>query len=207
MSKPDADIPIIVLAAGASRRMRGIDKLMLPVDGRPLLRRQVDLARAVTSGPVIVTLPPPPHARYGALAGSGATAVPVADAEEGMNAALRAGFAALPGSSRAAMLLLADLPDLSEDDLRNVLHSVDLNSDFLVWRGATQDGEPGHPVVFAAPLFARIARLSGDSGGREVVAAAGNRVALIRLPGRHARRDLDTPEDWARWRAAHQNAR
>lgn len=202
MSKPVSDIPIIVLAAGASRRMGGIDKLMLPVDGHPLLRRQVDLACAVTNGPVIVTLPPRPHARYSTLAGSPARPVPVTDAGEGMNASLRAGFAALPGDVPAAMLLLGDLPNLTQNDLKTLLQSVDFASDILIWRGTTQHGEAGHPVVFAAPLFPRIAQLSGDSGGREVVAAAGDRVALVRLPGTRARRDLDTPEDWARWQAA-----
>ena len=31
-------IPILILAAGASRRMRGQDKLLQVVDGMPLLR-------------------------------------------------------------------------------------------------------------------------------------------------------------------------
>ncbi len=195
------DLPIIVLAAGQSSRMRGRDKLMEEVDARPLLRRQAEMARAITSGPVIVALPPRPHPRYAALAGLDVTLCEVADAAEGMNASLRTAFGALPAGARAAMMLLADLPELTEDDLSIVAQSIDTNSETLVWRGATSDGKPGHPIVFAAALFPAFATLRGDGGGREVVAQAAGRVELIPLPDQRARRDLDTPEDWDRWRA------
>ena len=41
-------IPIVILAAGASSRMRGRDKLLELVDGVALLRRQVE--RALNTG-------------------------------------------------------------------------------------------------------------------------------------------------------------
>lgn len=195
------DLPIILLAAGASSRMRGTDKLLERVDGQPLLRRQAKIARAVTTGPVLVALPALPHQRYDALSGIEITTIPVPDASEGMNASLRRAFAALPSDAPAAMLLLADLPELTDHDLRIVAQAVDVKSDTLIWRGATEDGKPGHPIVFAAALFPAFATLSGDGGGREVVVQAGPRVQLVRLPGQRARRDLDTPEEWAAWRA------
>lgn len=194
--------PIIVLAAGQSTRMRGRDKLMELVDGQPLIRRQAAMARAATTGPVIVALPPEPHPRYAALDGLDVETLPVPDAAEGINASLRAAFAALPGDAAAAMLLLADLPDLTGSDLRKVLDAVDLTSGNLIWRGTTRRGRPGHPIVFAAPLFGEFARLAGDGGGREVVAEAAGRIVMVALPDDRARRDLDTPEDWAAWRAA-----
>jgi CTP:molybdopterin cytidylyltransferase MocA len=201
MTHPNPEFPIIVLAAGGSTRMRGRDKLLEQVDGQPLIRRQARLARSATRGPVIVALPPAPHARYDALEGLDVTTLPVPGADEGMNVSLRTAFGALPDDTKAAMLILADLPDLVSEDLNLVLQAVDLESDTLIWRGATQTGAAGHPIVFAAALFPEFARLSGDSGGREVVQAAKGHVRLIPLPGDRARRDLDTPEDWAVWRA------
>lgn len=196
-----SDLPIILLAAGQSSRMRGTDKLLEQVRGVPLLRKQAEMACAVTTGPVLVALPPPPHPRYQCLDALAVNRVPVRDASEGMNASLRTAFAALPEGVPAAMLLLADLPELTCDDLNSVLQAVDLKSQNLVWRGMTQDGRPGHPIVFAAALFPAFASLTGDSGGREVVAQASDRTVFVPLPGDRARRDLDTPEDWAAWRA------
>ena len=201
MELPSISFPVILLAAGASARMRGRDKLMEQIDGIPLIRRQAQMARAACSGPLVIALPPRPHARYAALAGIDATLLPVPDAAEGMNASLRCAFAALPDASPAAMVLLCDLPDLTADDLKTVGNVVDLNSEVLIWRGVTQTGQPGHPIVFASALFGLFSTLTGDHGGRDVVRHAGENLALVPLPGNRARRDLDTPEDWADWRA------
>ena len=197
------DLPIILLAAGTAARMRGRDKLLERVDGMSLLRRQAEMARRVTTGPVLVTLPPPPHARYAELEGVDVTKIIVPNPEEGMNASIRAGFAALPDGTERAMVLLADLPELTEIDLNDVVQSAEFNNEFRITRGITVDGKQGHPIIFAAPLFPELTRLTGDSGGREVVAQNADSINLVPLPGQHARRDLDTPEDWAAWR--HEN--
>ncbi|MBQ0802186.1 MAG: nucleotidyltransferase family protein [Sulfitobacter litoralis] len=196
------DIPIILLAAGQSSRMRGRDKLTELIDAEPLLRRQARIARAVTKAAVIVALPPAPHPRYDLLRGLDVTLLPVPDAAEGINASLRAGFAALPSGSLAAMILLADLPELTEGDLRYVMQSVDLKTKYTIWRGATSDGKAGHPTVFAAYHFNRILQMSGDTGAKEIIAQAQAETLTVPLPGNRARLDLDTPEAWAAWRAA-----
>jgi CTP:molybdopterin cytidylyltransferase MocA len=178
--------------------MRGRDKLMEDVDGQPLLRRQTRVAQSV--GPVVVALPPAPHPRYTALTGLDIAPLPIPDASEGMGASLRSAFAALPPDTAAAMVMLADMPDLEPSDLACLAASVDLSSETLVWRAATEDGRPGHPIIFAAALFDQLKQLSGDDGGRAVVRGAGARVQMVPLPGQRARLDLDTPEDWAAWR-------
>ncbi|TNF57528.1 MAG: nucleotidyltransferase family protein, partial [Rhodobacteraceae bacterium] len=63
------EIPILILGAGASSRMEGLDKLLQPVDGLPLIRRQAEIALRAGIGPVLVALPPAPHPRHDALAG------------------------------------------------------------------------------------------------------------------------------------------
>ncbi|MFK7835566.1 MAG: NTP transferase domain-containing protein [Sulfitobacter sp.] len=192
-------LPLIILAAGASRRMRGRDKLLEDVDGMPLLRRQALAALEVTAD-VQVALPLAPHPRYEALTGLAVSVIPVADAAEGMNASLRRAFATLPADAPCAMVLLADLPDLTADDLCKVARAVDLDSDTLVWRGVTETGQPGHPIIFHKALFAAFAHLKGDGGGRDVIAQAKGHVTLVPLPENRARNDLDTPEEWAAWR-------
>lgn len=194
-------LPILLLAAGQSRRMRGRDKLLEPVDGQPLLRRMARRAIAAGIGPVLAALPPAPHPRYAALAGLALTTVPVPDAAQGLSASLRRALAAVPPAAPAAMILLADLPELTAEDLRRVAQAADPGSATLIWRGATAAGHPGHPVVIARALFAELEALGGDTGAQPVLRRHADRMALIPLPGDHALRDLDTPEAWAAWRA------
>ncbi|NOE33080.1 MULTISPECIES: NTP transferase domain-containing protein [unclassified Ruegeria] len=192
------DVPIILLAAGQSSRMGGVDKLMQPIDDTPLLKRSARTARAV--GPVLVALPPKPHPRYEALKGLDVLPVPVAEAAEGMNASLRAAMRHVPPGAEAVMVLLADLPNLTQLDLRAVLQARDAHPENLIWRGATANGKPGHPVVFDQSLFDQLSGLRGDEGAQKVVQAHAQKVYLHRLPDRNALLDLDTPQDWDAWK-------
>ncbi len=184
--------------------MRGDDKLLREVDGVPLLKRQIGRALAATRGAVIVMLPPEPHGRYTCLEQSAALGVPVPDARVGMSASLKRGMQALPPGTRAAMILLPDLPDITSADIRSVLAPVGTDDTISMWCAATSDGRPGHPVVIRSELFDDFLALSGDGGARELRRReeAKNAVRYIRLAGNRARLDLDTPEDWADWEAA-----
>jgi CTP:molybdopterin cytidylyltransferase MocA len=193
-------IAIVVLAAGSSSRMGGRDKLMEQIDGMPLLRRTV--LRALEAGcDVSVALPEAPHPRHDALADLPVRRVPVPAATEGMNASLRAGLAALPPQTEAVMVMLADMPDITTQDMKDVLQAVDLISDTLIWRATTQSGDAGHPIVFRATLIPALIALNGDAGGSAVVKANRAHTLHVPLPGTHARTDLDTPQAWADWRA------
>lgn len=193
-------LPILILAAGAATRMAPRDKLLEPIHGKPLLTRVAEMASKISDF-TLVALPPDRPARFAAIEDTNARPLTVRDAAEGMNASLRAGLEALP-KAPAFMLLLADLPELTEDDLRAVIASHKANPEALIWRGATEDGKPGHPVIFSSALFSKIQQLQGDDGAKSVVAAAKDRVHLTPLPGQRARLDLDTPEAWSAWRAA-----
>ncbi|MBS8228126.1 nucleotidyltransferase family protein [Vannielia litorea] len=193
-------LPILILAAGSATRMAPRDKLLEPIHGKPLLTRLAEMACRVSDF-VLVALPGDRPARFAAIEDTAARPLTIRDAAEGMNASLREGLAALPDAP-AFMLLLADLPELTEDDLRAVIASYEAHPEALIWRGATADGKPGHPVIFASQLYEKIEHLQGDDGAKSVVASAKGRVHLTLLPGQRARLDLDTPEAWDAWRAA-----
>ena len=178
--------------------MRGADKLLEKIDGEPLLRRQAQAAKA-NAEKVLVALPPDSQARRAALTGTGATPIHVATAAAGMGESIGAGVSALPEEIAGVALLPADMPDISADDLGAVLRAFTRNPD-RVARGTSADGRHGHPVVFPARLFPALRKLKGDSGARSLLEC--EKPRLVQLPGEHALTDLDTPEDWAIWRAS-----
>ena len=194
-----ADCAILILAAGASSRMRGGDKLLERVEDQPLLRVMATRAMAVARGPVLCTLPAADHPRAQCLDGIAVDRVIVPDAAEGMGASIRAGMAALPQGCIAVMILPADLPDLTEEDLRLMLDARQSQPDAIL-RAVDQDGMPGHPVIFPAAFFPDLASCAGDTGARGVLREHAARIVTVPLPAHHATTDLDTPEAWTAWR-------
>ncbi|WP_050527263.1 nucleotidyltransferase family protein [Pseudorhodobacter aquimaris] len=192
-------VTVLVLAAGASRRMRGVDKLLEPVAGQPLLRRIVGSALG-TGAPVLVALPRNNPARRAALAGLAASIIPVANTQEGMANTLRKGVAALPRTN-AVMVLLADMPEIDTSDLATMI-AVYCTAPQKIHRATSQDGVPGHPVIFPPWAHDDLLALQGDAGARAVVTKHARAVIAVPLTAAHATTDLDTPEDWAKWRAA-----
>ena len=187
---------ILLLAAGASSRMRGGDKLMEEVGGAPLLATMA--RRAATVAPVMVTLPGLDHPRAKALTDMEVITIPVPDAAEGMAASIRTGAAALPPETTGLMILPADMPDLTHADLLTLANAWRADPD-RIHRATAADGTPGHPVIFSRDLFPALTILTGDTGARDLLRS--HPVRHVALPGRHALTDLDTPEDWAAWRA------
>ncbi|MDE4131599.1 nucleotidyltransferase family protein [Phaeobacter sp. QD34_3] len=189
-------IAILLLAAGASSRMGGRDKLTEEVDGQPLLSLMCRRG-ALTGLPVYVTVPSDAHPRTG-LTGT-ATTVPVPDADEGMAASIRRGIAALPAGTEGVMILPADMPEVETQDLMHVAAHFH-GGDGPILRATSEDGQAGHPVLFPKRCFADLCEISGDQGARPLLKR--DKVQYVSLPARHAITDLDTPEAWAAWRAA-----
>lgn len=189
-------IPILILAAGGSTRMRGGDKLLEDVDGIPLLRRQA--MRAIATGHrVFVALPCKDHPRQVSLQGVDVTCLIVPEAAEGMSGTMRAAVKQLPDTG-SFMMLLGDLVAIETADMQTIFQACHDNPDYLIWRGATDEGKPGHPIIFHGSLRPRFDRLQGDGGGEVLVNPLRAQTHLTPIHG--ARLDLDTPEDWENWR-------
>ncbi|MEM8852000.1 MAG: nucleotidyltransferase family protein [Pseudomonadota bacterium] len=183
---------ILILAAGASSRMRGEDKLLQEIDGTPLILRATRAACAV-SPDVLVALPPASPRRLW-LTDTPARLIEVED--RALSASIRAGVAAC--TRDALMIHLADMPEIGAPELQ-MLAQAWAASAAPILRAGTQDGIPGQPVIFARALFSDLARLTGDEGAKPILQT--KTPDLVRLAGQAARTDLDTPEDWADWRA------
>jgi molybdenum cofactor cytidylyltransferase len=196
MAPAPSGAAILLLAAGASSRMRGSDKLLEHVGGEPLLRRQAKAALA-TGARVLVALPPGRPGRDEALDGLAVEVVPVPNAADGLGHSIAAATRAASGAV-GLMLVPADMVLIDTPAMTTVLEGF-ATAPERIWRGMTADGDPGHPVMFPARLFADLERLSGDRGARSLI----DREAALMVPlaADAAILDLDTPEDWAAFRA------
>lgn len=195
-------VETILLAAGASRRMGGRDKLLEPAGGRPLLSRTAEAARAAQVRAVHVVLPGGGGPRAALLDPEAFDLVPNPAAAEGMASSLRAGMARIGDEVDAVILAFADMPDIGPEHFDRLIAAFDAVEGREICRAVTASGRPGHPVLFGRRFFESLRGLSGDRGARDVLAGAEGHVVDVPTPGEAAVTDLDTPEAWEAWRAA-----
>ena len=184
----------IVLAAGRGVRMGGTPKQLLPLGGRPLLQHVLDAAAdAGVEGLVVVLGHAADRIAPALRLPPGARVVVNPRHDEGQSTSLGVALAAMPPEASAALVLLGDQPEVRPEAIRAVIAGA---ADAPVVR-ASYGGVPGHPVLLDRSLWPQLARGRGDAGARGLIAARGERPALVELGGA-APADIDTPEDYAR---------
>jgi len=187
-----SDVAAIVLAAGLGSRFGGASKPLAAFRGKPMIRHVCEAALRSQARPVLVVLGHRAEEVARVLSGLDVMIVGCPDFAEGLSRSLQAGFAALPGETRAAVILLADMP---------LVETAVLDDLIVAWRETpsapavvpTHDGKRGNPVLLSRALAPEIAALTGDQGAGPL---------LRRLPGVIERpsaqisvlRDIDTPE-------------
>jgi molybdenum cofactor cytidylyltransferase len=190
-------IAAVVLAAGLSRRM-GRRKLLLEIAGKPLVRWAVEGVRGHVDEVVVVTGPDDTAVRD-ALAGLPVRFATNPRPADGQGTSIAAGIAALPRDTDAALVVLGDQPWLPPEVVAAVLARFRPGDAAIV--APVYRGGQGNPVLFAAPVFAELRALSGDTGARQVIAREPARVARVELDV-DMPADVDTAEDLERLTAA-----
>lgn len=195
------NLEAIVLAAGRGVRFGG-DKLLAPLSGWPLVAGALRTAFLSPVRRVFVAIGADPAVRRAVettaarlKASERLVLVPVANAEEGMGASLRAAAAALPEDTAGVFVFLGDMPSI--DPATPAALSLALESPHLIVAPSNL-GRRGHPVLFGATWLPALRALSGDEGARALVESAGARLARIPVPDPGIHFDVDRPEDLAR---------
>lgn len=184
----------IVLAAGTSSRMGGRNKLLLEVGGEPLVRRVVGTAVEAGLDPVVVVVGHEADGVRAALDGIACRTVDNPDYERGMTTSLRAGIAALPAGTPAAVMILADMPRVTPGMLAELAAAHAAERPPLVL--SEYGGVLAPPTLFDRALFAELLALPDDRCPRSVVRRHREAAVVRRWPAA-ALADLDRPEDLA----------
>jgi molybdenum cofactor cytidylyltransferase len=203
-----ASVSAIVLAAGEGRRMGPAPqrakgrlagdpalKLALRLGGKSILRRVVDTALAAPVGEVVVVLghgaaeleqelPRDPRIRT----------VYNPDYSTGQSSSLRAGIDAIASQAQAAVFLLGDQPLVSLQAIEALVGEFRRSKSAVV--RPRYRGTPGNPVLFSRVLFPELSQVTGDQGGRELLARHQADVAMVDL-NLESPVDIDTRDDYS----------
>ena len=186
-------IAAVVLAAGRSTRMRGPNKLLAEIARRPLVRIVADEALASRADPVIIVAGHQRAEVEKALAGLRVRIVHNPDFAEGLGTSLRAGIAAVPADSDAAIVCLGDMPRVDAALMNRLIAVFDPDRGALVVV-PTFEGKRGNPVLWSRRFFPDLMAIEGDVGARHLIGRYSEAVAEVTVEGKAALIDVDTPE-------------
>ena len=186
-------IAAVLLAAGLARRM-GRQKLLLQLQGKPVVRWSVEHVAGHVEDVVIVTGPDDAALRQ-ALDGLAVRFAVNPRPQDGQGTSIAAGIAALKPWTTAALIALGDQPRMPAAVVPALLEAFRRSGKAIV--APLYQGVQGTPVVFSPEVFAELRALKGDAGARAVVKENPARVELVAfdlaMPP-----DVDTPEDYAK---------
>ena len=187
----------IVLAAGSSTRM-GRNKMLLELDGEPLVRRAVNMAAAAGLTPVICVVGFEADRVRDALDGAPCQVVANPDYMGPSGRSFHAGLRALPADVGTAVVILPDMVHVTADMVRALVASSAATSAPLV---VSRYGEvTAPPILFRRSLFPELIAWEGEGCGKPVVKAHAHEAVQLDWPERWLH-DLDRPEDLTRLKA------
>lgn len=185
----------IVLAAGRSSRMGGDHKLLEHWQGKPIVAHVVDAIAAAGLPLPIVVLGACAEDVRAALAGRAVQFVMADDYADGLAHSLRAGLAAVPATWDAALVCLGDMPRINPALLRALAAAP---GEVAV---PARAGKRGNPVRWGRSHFAALMALTGDIGGKTLLASLAVPPSEVPASDDGIFDDIDTPDALAALRA------
>ncbi|NKC31568.1 NTP transferase domain-containing protein [Falsiroseomonas selenitidurans] len=184
----------LVLAAGRSRRMAPLNKLLLPDNkGVPMILRVVDNVLASHASPVIVVTGHERERVEEALAGRPVLFAFAPNYADGLSASLKAGLAAVPPEAEGIMVCLGDMPLVSGVMLDRLLSAFDPEEGRAIVQ-PTFRGKQGNPMLWAREFLPQMLAITGDIGARHLAARHADRLVEVEMASDAVLRDFDTTE-------------
>jgi molybdenum cofactor cytidylyltransferase len=189
----------LLLAAGQSRRMGDINKLLAEVEGKAMVAHAGHALRASAIDSLTVVLGHEPEAVRRALGDEGATFIQNPDYDSGLSASLKRGIAALADDVDGVIVCLGDMPKVTDSVIDSLIAAFDPAEGRAICL-PTYRGKRGNPVLFARRFFAEIQDLAGDVGARPLIGAYEDQVVEVEMADDAVLNDVDTPDALTRLR-------
>ena len=187
-------IGAVLLAAGEGRRMGGVAKPLIRLQGVPLISRQlVALSGAGVDEVVVVT----GHARHAVEDEVRSFVVTLAhnDAHaDGQQSSVRVGLAALSGPFDAVIVMPADMPLIGASDLTELIGAFKKRPAGHIVVPVV-NGQRGNPIILGDQALARILASDTNLGCRHLIERQPELVHAYETTNARFVADLDTVED------------
>lgn len=184
------DVAAILLAAGQSRRM-GAFKPLLPFGNKTVIQSCIDYLREGGAETIVTVLGHRANDIRESI--SNVTIAINADPNSEMGASIAVGIQALPETTKAVLIALADHPAIPASVVSKVIEQWQRGARVVI---PTWQSRGGHPVLVDLTFQNELLNLDATGGLRALFAAHANDVKRLPVDSPFIARDMDTWDDY-----------
>jgi len=194
-------VAAVILAAGEAKRFRRSPdetKLVVELDGKPIVRHVAEAALASRARPVLLVTGHAHEQVSSALDGLILERIHNRDPGAGLSASLKLAVCALAIPVRGAVILLGDMPRIAPSLIDRLIDAFDAAPVEPLAVVPVRGGRRGNPALIGRGLFAAVRMLEGDKGARDLIAATRENSLELTAGDLATEIDIDTREDLRR---------
>lgn len=203
----------LLLAAGRSTRMSAghpesnlnalsdetVNKLLADMGGKPMVRQIAETMLASDLGTLYVVVGHQAERVSAALGGLPVRLIFNPDYRLGQSTSLRAGLAAIDDKYTDLMVMLGDMPLISDTLINQLLTAHEAGPEQTQQKRSSRitcptfDSQQGHPVIWGRSFFAELSKMKGDQGGKPLFEQYPDALQSIPVLDDAVLKDADTP--------------
>ena len=201
MGLGDRRIGVVVLMAGRSSRMQGVNKLLMPIESTKCSVAEHTIQSIVKAGydPIVVATGHDSEVLKETLKAFDVQWIHNLRYKEGMGTSISKAFEAIEDWD-AALIALGDMPFVSVKTLKLLREVSNEHSSQII--APSHSGRRGQPVIFPARFFRHLRECTGDIGGKRVLQTHPESVMLVDVRDKGIYWDVDTEDMLRRYSKA-----
>jgi molybdenum cofactor cytidylyltransferase len=187
-------LSLIVLAAGKSTRLRGINKLLAEFNGAPIIRSVTRAAINSKVDEVIVVVGHEAEKVRKAISDLPCRVVINRNYELGQSSSLKTGMNELNENTKGVLILPGDIAKIDSASINRVVDAYSLQGGSILC--AAHNGKLGHPILLAKELFSEIMQITEEKFGlKMIVSNHRNEIRLVETDSENVLQDVDYPDE------------
>ncbi|NNE35959.1 MAG: nucleotidyltransferase family protein [Rhodothermales bacterium] len=185
----------IILAAGASERMGVLDKLLLPLVGKPIVQYVVEIACEWADSVLVVTTPAPSNeGMLEVLEDMPVEIVENVRHASGIGASIAAGVSAARLDVPGFMIMMGDMPHVSIRTIQTMMQRFAEDPSRIYV--PVHEGQMGHPVIFPKEFRYRLEQIEMSKGVQDLINEHALMVTQLPVNDPGVVSDIDCPADY-----------
>ena len=186
-------ISAILLAAGQSKRMNGVNKLTKEIQGIPLIKLSVKNILASSINELIIVLGHQKEIIEKLIdKNEKIKFVFNKNFESGMASSIKTGLNNLSEKTEAFFICLGDMPMINQDVYNQLIRSRN-NKEIII---PTYKGQQGNPVLFSKSMKSKIISIEGDIGAKKILEQNKDKILKVKIDDINITKDFNTKDNF-----------